>query len=111
MEFTISQIRTYIQSQDSMGDILHNLSETNIIKAINEKKLDYLEDDLGLEIADYEILDGVSFIDGNEFSIGFDGFEIGDSLKDIEDAADIVSCCGDVVDRDIMICPTCKEHI
>ena len=23
---------------------------------------------------------------------------------------EIISCCGDVVDEDIMICPTCKEH-
>lgn len=31
--FTIDEIRKYILSQDSRGDILHNLSEENIIKA------------------------------------------------------------------------------
>ena len=31
--YTIEQIRKYLLSQDSMGDILHNLSEANIDKA------------------------------------------------------------------------------
>lgn len=32
-EFTIEEIRKYLLSQDSMGDILYNLSAANIIKA------------------------------------------------------------------------------
>jgi hypothetical protein len=32
-KFTIDEIRKYIESQDSMGDILYNLSEENIEKA------------------------------------------------------------------------------
>ena len=31
--FTIEEIRKYILSQDSMGDILYNLKEENIIQA------------------------------------------------------------------------------
>jgi len=31
--FTIEQIRNYILSQDSLGDVLYNLSKENIIKA------------------------------------------------------------------------------
>ena len=29
---------------------------------------------------------------------------------DRNEEGEIISCCGDVVDEDIMICPTCKEH-
>lgn len=32
-QFTIEQIRKYIESQDSLGDVLYNLSEANIDKA------------------------------------------------------------------------------
>jgi len=31
--FTVEQIRNYIKSKDSLGDILYFLSEENIIKA------------------------------------------------------------------------------
>jgi hypothetical protein len=31
--FTIEEIRNYILSQDSLGDVLYNLKEENIIKA------------------------------------------------------------------------------
>ena len=27
-----------------------------------------------------------------------------------EEEDNLLSCCGDVLDEDIMICPTCKEH-
>ena len=32
-QFTIEQIKNYLQQQDSMGDIMYNLSEANIEKA------------------------------------------------------------------------------
>jgi hypothetical protein len=35
--FTIEEIKTYILSQDSLGDVLYNLTEGKIIKA-NEMK-------------------------------------------------------------------------
>lgn len=40
MRFTIEEIKTYILSQDSMGDILYNLSEQNIILANSIKEDD-----------------------------------------------------------------------
>lgn len=48
--FTIEEIRKYILSQDSMGDILYNLKEENIIQAnepeeIDEEEWDNLDDD------------------------------------------------------------------
>ena len=33
MTFTIEEIREYVQSQDSLGDVLYNLSEENITRA------------------------------------------------------------------------------
>jgi hypothetical protein len=42
--FTIEEIRKYILSQDSMGDILYNLKEEKIIQA-NQPDEDEFEDD------------------------------------------------------------------
>jgi hypothetical protein len=49
--FTIEEIRKYILSQDSMGDILYNLSVSKIIEA-NEPEEDDEddEDDINFEI-------------------------------------------------------------
>ena len=49
--FTIDEIRKYILSQDSMGDILYNLSVSKIIEA-NEPEEDDEddEDDINFEI-------------------------------------------------------------
>lgn len=44
MKFTIEEFRTYLLTQDSMGDILYNLSEEKVKKAIeNAKNADLLE--------------------------------------------------------------------
>ena len=37
-------------------------------------------------------------------------FSLEDTAKEVISRSDIYSCCGDVLDKDIMICPTCKEH-
>ena len=37
-------------------------------------------------------------------------FEVGDEMRDILKASDFYSCCGDILDKDYMICPSCKEH-
>ena len=29
---------------------------------------------------------------------------------DKDEDGNFISCCGDILDPDIMICPTCKEH-
>lgn len=42
--FTIEEIKTYILSQDSLGDVLYNLSAENIIEA-NEPTVDECDDD------------------------------------------------------------------
>jgi len=42
--FTVEEIRKYLLKQDSMGDILYNLSEENIIAA-NKPYKGYLDDD------------------------------------------------------------------
>lgn len=43
-KFTVEEIRKYLESQDSLGDIYYFLSEENIEKA-NEPKDDEEEDD------------------------------------------------------------------
>jgi hypothetical protein len=48
--FTIDEIRKYILSQDSLGDILYNLSSSKILEAnepeeIDEENWDNLDDD------------------------------------------------------------------
>ena len=53
MTFTIEQIRNYLLSQDSLGDIMYNLSEENILKSnVKEEEEDEhifpTEDDLVL---------------------------------------------------------------
>ena len=46
--FTIDEIRKYILSQDSLGDVLYNLSASKIIEA-NEPEEDDDEDDIIIE--------------------------------------------------------------
>ena len=43
MKFTIEEIRNYIKSQDSLGDVLYFLSEENIKKA-NQPSEDDMDD-------------------------------------------------------------------
>jgi hypothetical protein len=45
--FTVEEIRNYILSQDSLGDVMYNLSAENIIKAneISMHDIEYDEDD------------------------------------------------------------------
>jgi hypothetical protein len=73
------------------------------------EKLNYLKG-LGVEILDYDDT-GVSFRADYDYAIEWADFEIGESLATICQAADLYSCCGDIVDQDIMLCPSCKEHV
>jgi hypothetical protein len=50
--FTIDEIRKYILSQDSLGDVLYNLSASKILEA-NEPEED--EDDEDDYIINYEL--------------------------------------------------------
>ena len=53
--FTIDEIRKYILSQDSMGDILYNLSVSKILEA-NEPEEDDEDDE---DEVDWDILDEI----------------------------------------------------
>lgn len=48
--FTIEEIKTYILSQDSLGDVLYNLSASKIIEANEEEEEEDDEDDFNFEI-------------------------------------------------------------
>lgn len=43
--FTIPEIRNYILSQDSLGDVLYNLKAEKIIEANNKEKEEDTEED------------------------------------------------------------------
>jgi len=79
----------------------------------NQQKLDYLES-LGFDIQSYDLGEQsyASFTDKDliDFEISLDEFEVGDPMYMIYRQADQFSCCGDILDKDYMICPTCKEH-
>lgn len=79
-----------------------------------KEKANYLAQ---LRFEDVEIItvDGYDteyhFTDDNmNCSIYEDQFEIGDSVSEILRAATFYSCCGDPLDKDYMICPSCREH-
>ena len=84
------------------------------MRKIIKEKAEYLES-LGFTIVESIEVDGYTTefhfdCDDTFHSIYEDEFEIGDSLQMILHKATVYSCCGDPLDRDIMICPTCKEH-
>lgn len=80
------------------------------------KKIEYLRS-LGFTEVTYISVEGYTteynYFDDNHnlyCSIYDNEFEVGDTLEDITYAATLYSCCGDILDKDLMICPTCKEH-
>ncbi len=75
-------------------------------------KLQYLES-LGLSVESFSLKNGIciaSFSDDYDYEIDLDEFEMFEEKHKIFQKADIYSCCGDILDRDFMMCPTCKEH-
>ena len=48
--------------------------------------------------------------DGMPCSIYEDEFQVGDTSSEILRSSAFHSCCGDILDKDLMICPTCREH-
>jgi hypothetical protein len=82
-------------------------AQLDALRELNSRKLEYIE-------TLYEVLD--SHDDAVEFdadlpcSIDFDDFEIGDTAETIYRRATKYSCCGDELDDDYMICPSCGEH-
>ena len=74
-----------------------------------KQKLEYLHS-IGLMVEDHDNIN-VAFNSCSEFyDIDFDDFEIGDPAHKICERANQYSCCGDILDKDYMICPTCQEH-
>ena len=75
----------------------------------NQTKVDYLKTLFTVtEVQD----EGCIFEapDCYEAYILFEDFQVGDTSKDICSASEYYSCCGDVLDKDYMMCPTCYEH-
>ena len=78
------------------------------------EKAEYLES-LQFGVVDFIEVDGYDTefhfeSDGMPCSIYEDEFEVGDSVSQIMRAATFYSCCGDPLDKDYMICPSCREH-
>ena len=73
------------------------------------EKLNYLKS-LGVQVLE-SITDVEFTANGYDYGISFNDFQIGDSLETICQNADLYSCCGDIVDQDLMMCPSCKEHV
>jgi hypothetical protein len=79
------------------------------VELYREQKLNHLIS-LGFQIED-STDDTVEFdYDGYQCIIDFAEFDIDDTATKIFNRADIYSCCEDILDRDIMMCPTCHEH-
>lgn len=66
---------------------------------------------LGMEIVDFDD-EKVEFnIDGNSATLEISEIEIGMTCEQVFDRCDLQSgCCGYPLNKDIMICPSCKEH-
>jgi len=78
------------------------------MKKDNRDKVAFLE---SLGFTDVEDNgDNISFEGEYQMSIDVDDIKLTYTYADIERIADKYSCCGDILDDDIMICPTCKEH-
>lgn len=89
---------------------LHTTNPKNMqTKEEIQKKVDYLNS-IGLPVDHND--DEMVYFDNDFYSCGIEleNFDVGDSVEQIMNYADIYSCCGDVLDKDWMLCPTCKEH-
>jgi len=79
----------------------------------NQEKAEYLKT-LGFDV--HNIIEVPGYDTEIEYTGDYDSiiytseFEIGDSIQEIIRVSDFYSCCGEPLDKDIMICPTCKEH-
>jgi len=78
------------------------------------ERTEYLES-LGFTEVEYEewpgsIMEYYFESDGMSCSIEADEFEFGDSASQIIGAATFYSCCGNVLNKDSMMCPSCREH-
>lgn len=65
---------------------------------------------LGLEVKECEEHAVVFEMDGLDCDIEADEVEENMTIQDVHNRCTMYSCCGDVLNKDIMICPSCKEH-
>lgn len=83
-----------------------------VLNMKNKAKSDYLVD-CGFVIDSFDN-ETIAFTDedGYGYEISLDDFEVGDTPATITENADLYSpCCGGLVDRDYMRCPSCKESV
>ena len=85
-----------------------SLMITEIVTPENESKVEYLKS-IGFDVEDYDNTT-VLVLDDYNSEIHLSDFEIGDSFENIQNGATWFSCCGDELDKDFMICPSCREH-
>jgi len=87
-------------------------------------KLNYTnKDQLELKL---EVVNNITFLNKNgaedveyhdgEYNFYHDGYfysaqDIADNINETLEDAVLWSCCGDEVNKDWMMCPSCKEHI
>lgn len=76
----------------------------------NEKynKLQHLLS-LGVVVDEYDE-DDVYYTADCYSRIPWDEFEVGEPLHVIINRSDLISCCGETMDKDELMCPICKEH-
>lgn len=74
-QFTIEEIKKYILSQDSLGDVMHYLSAGNIIKANQSKDFDQYDfeewfeqkfEELSEEHSNGELIDAIDIVDDGD---------------------------------------------
>ena len=97
---------------DVNANYLKRIDAMKGLNTRNEIKVNYLVD-LGFEVDSFDN-ETISFTDedGYGYEISFDNFEVGDSPGAITENADLYSpCCAELVDRDYMRCPGCKESV
>jgi len=92
------------------NQLVSSACDEAISKLIPYKKADYLEG-LGCEILDVrgELIDFK--YEDYDYIVDSKIFNTVDTIKSILYWAEILSpCCGETLDKDRMICPSCKEH-
>lgn len=74
------------------------------------KKLEHLKT-IGVEIQDEDGVNINFMVDGYDYSVEYNEFEIGNNLDIILSNSTLWGCCGTAINKDKMICPICKEHL
>lgn len=65
---------------------------------------------LGLVVDDHNDEQVFFNMDGYDCAIDVSEVESEMTIDQLHRRCEMYSCCGDVLDKDRMLCPTCKEH-